>query len=502
MKSISELKDIHKGKTCYIVGTGPSIMKLQAEDFEDGFVIAVNSAIEQVEKLNLPIPVYCQYKDGNYPEEQCTVMTCGQCPKKQPVPKHAAILLHVHHAANCFPLSEPKYYFDNLEYGLQVTDFSQMSAIRNAELMGARALIFYGFDSITRKDCRKYTGEGYPAAYALQAERMKKFDYRLPYIYKEASAPKITEDIDLVYVLGNGSKWNDNEIRFSLRSVQKNLKGVRNIYVVGECPAFLQNVIHVPAKDIFDPSVNADGNMTHKLLQACNLPQLSDNFLFMNDDFIIMQPMVAAEIPWMHKGDMKDRPEAFWKEQFYRHRLRRTFETLRDRMQTTLQYDYHAPMLMNKNDFRLVMQQYDYAEGIGLTFRSIYGNAMQLPAEHLTTQKKTVYKNYTSAELVRLTENCGFLGYNDQGLNRSLIYFLWKNFQEQSNFEKNEIEDRTIEICSWLEGERDYWKGVAMFRKYLHGANVLRMFESGETPGLRRKLEFKFEMIYNELRGN
>ena len=310
------------------------------------------------------------------------------------------------------------------------------------------------------------------------------------------------EAIDLVYVLGTGSKWNDNEIRFSLRSVQKNLMRVRTIYVVGECPKFLQNIIHIKAKDIFDPAINADGNMIHKLLHVCNIPELSDNFLFMNDDFIIMQPVVAAEIPWMHKGDMKDRPEPFWKAQFYRHRLRRTFETLLERGETTLQYDYHAPMLMNKNDFRMVMQQYDYAEGIGLTFRSIYGNVMKLQAEHLCNQKKTIYKNYKYADLVNKMENAQFLGYNDQGLNRSLIYFLWKNFPEQSDFEASEIEDRTVEICSWLEGDRDYKKGVGMFRKYLHGVNMLKLFEQGETPGLKRKLEFKFEMIYNELRGN
>ncbi len=306
--------------------------------------------------------------------------------------------------------------------------------------------------------------------------------------------------IDIVYVLGTGSKWSDNEIRFSLRSVEKYLKGIGNIYIVGAKPDFLQNVIHVPAVDVFDPAINADGNMTHKILLACAIPELSDNFLFMNDDFVVLKPMVAAEIPWLHKGDMKDRPEPYWKEQFYRHRLRRTFETLRDRMQTTLQYDYHAPMLMNKNDFRKVMEQYDYAEGIGLTFRSIYGNAMQLPAEHLTAQKKTIYKNYTYSELVRLTETAQFLGYNDQGLNRAFIYWLWKSFPEKSGFETNNIQDRTIEIATWLEGDRDFTEGVKVFKKYLHGVNLIRMFESGETPTLCKKLEYKLERTMDDLK--
>ncbi len=306
--------------------------------------------------------------------------------------------------------------------------------------------------------------------------------------------------IDLVYVLGTGSKWNNNEIRFSLRSVQKNLKGYRNIYVVGARPAFLQNVIHAPAEDVFDPAVNADGNMTYKLLMACKIPYLSDNFLFMNDDFVFIKPVVAAEIPWMHKGDMKDRPAQFWKEQFYRHRLRRTFETLRDRMQTTLQYDYHAPMLMNKHRFAEVMGQYDYAEGIGLTFRSIYGNTLKLDAEHLTDQKRTVYVKYNYQELLKRLEPATFLGYNDAGLCKSLIYFLIRNFPERSEFEKTDMEDRTVEITLWLDSDRDFTEGVRLFKKYMHGVNIIKMFETGETPSMRKKLEYKLERIHDDLK--
>lgn len=505
MKRINELENIHQGKTCYIVGTGPSAATLTKEDFQDGFVIAVNSAIRLIERLDLDIPVYGQYKDGNYPEEQCSVKTCRTCIKGQSYPTKCTLLLHVHHAANCFEEYEPKYFFDNLDYGLKVIDFSQMSAIRNAELMGACSLVFYGFDSITTGDCSKFSGVGYPTAYAKQAEIMKNFDYRLPYTYATIARnlepePQIDSTIDLVYVLGTGSKWSDNEIRFSLRSVEKYLKGFRNIYVVGECPAFLQNVIHIPATDEFDPAVNADGNMILKILKACALPDLSDDFLFMNDDFVFMKPVVASEIKWMYKGDMKDRPESFWKEQFYRHRLRRTYETLRDLGETTLQYDYHAPMRMNKHSFREVMEHFDFTEGIGLTFRSLYGNVMKLPAERLTDQKRTVYKHYRLGELQEYLNPATFLGYNDMGLSKTLKHFLISIFPDKSSFENTDISDRVIEISKWLNGDRNYTEGVELFARYMHGANLLKMFRAGETPGLRKKLEFKLERVFDEIR--
>jgi hypothetical protein len=64
--------------------------------------------------------------------------------------------------------------------------------------------------------------------------------------------------IDIVYVLGTGSNWSDNEIRFSLRSVFKNLTNIGQIFIVGEKPAGLKGFIHIDHPDEF-PSTNADG---------------------------------------------------------------------------------------------------------------------------------------------------------------------------------------------------------------------------------------------------
>ena len=52
--------------------------------------------------------------------------------------------------------------------------------------------------------------------------------------------------VDLVYVLGKGSRWQDNELRFSLRSVSKNLSNVGQIFIVGQIPDFVKNCVHVP----------------------------------------------------------------------------------------------------------------------------------------------------------------------------------------------------------------------------------------------------------------
>jgi len=95
--------------------------------------------------------------------------------------------------------------------------------------------------------------------------------------------------LDIVYVLGTGSNWSDNETRFSIRSIFKNLTDVGHIFIVGEKPDGLVNFTHIDHPDEF-PSTNADGNIIRKVLRACLDPRVSEKFLFMNDDHIILRP--------------------------------------------------------------------------------------------------------------------------------------------------------------------------------------------------------------------
>lgn len=307
--------------------------------------------------------------------------------------------------------------------------------------------------------------------------------------------------IDVVYVLGTGSRWDNNEIRFSLRSLEKNLKNMGRVFVVGECPNFLQNVIHIPANDEFNPNVNADGNIILKVLTACKDERLSEDFLFINDDHLVLKSMDANEVPPIHKGNMQKFPEEYWRLNYWRGRLKRTMETLVDLNLPCYHFDCHTPILFNKTAFPEVMTNFDFKDGIGLTMKSLYGNLMYAGKGvrvKLKGQKRTVFHNYTLHQLDERLAVCDFMSFNDQGLNRSLKRWLFRNFPQPSTFEKDDISDRIIDIARWFEGDRDYQEGVALFKKYMKGVNLIRLFEEGETPGLRRKLEYKFERLFDE----
>jgi len=177
--------------------------------------------------------------------------------------------------------------------------------------------------------------------------------------------------MDIVYVLGKGSKWENNEIRYSLRSVAKYLKNYGNIYVIGEKPDFLKNVIHIPCEDEFP--CNKEANIALKIKKACETPEITGNFLFMNDDHFFLQEMNAQRIPPYNKGFIKVKID----HRKYCRTIINTLETLAYRQLPVFHYDVHTPIIYNKKLFLEVLDQYDwYNDGRGLMLKSLYCNTL------------------------------------------------------------------------------------------------------------------------------
>lgn len=305
--------------------------------------------------------------------------------------------------------------------------------------------------------------------------------------------------MDVVYVLGTGSGWENNEIRFSLRSIEKNLRNFGKVFIVGELPDFLTGVIHIPAKDIFSPSRNADGNIITKVLAACADDRLSDDFLFINDDHLVIKPIDVADVPPLHHGDMTTFPESYWKLNFWRGRLKRTMEVLKKENLSTLHFDCHTPIIFNKREFPEIIKMFDYQNDIGYTMKSLYGNVMYPDGPFLTSQKRTIFHHYTLDQIERRLTGPTFMSFNDHGLNRSLKWWLIDNFPERSSYEKNDADDRILDLHHWYHNGRDWDLGVSIFNRHYRHVNLKQMFAMGETPVLRKKLEYKLMQTIKEL---
>lgn len=240
--------------------------------------------------------------------------------------------------------------------------------------------------------------------------------------------------MDLVYPLGKGSLWRDLELKYSLRSVEKHLLGFDTIYVIGEKPLFASEQIkHIPFPD---KHANAARNIMEKFAHACTIPELSDDFLYMNDDYFFTAavPVEFYGNKMPYKGTLEDAIQKNPGNDYQRH-LIATFKALTALNLPTLNYDGHCPIVMNKAKLSEIIQKYSWNIPYGYTLRSIYCNDAPHPSKTFQLDVK-INHPYTSAQWAHIYKNlpeCFSIG--DHAITFGLKNFLQATYPTKSRFE-------------------------------------------------------------------
>lgn len=109
--------------------------------------------------------------------------------------------------------------------------------------------------------------------------------------------------MDILYTLGKGSAWQDNELRYSLRSLEKYGRNVGRIYIVGDwCPPFI-NREKLTVIECQQPYKDKFKNILYSIVYACEHSDISDEFLLSSDDHFYMQPTDFDEYPYYIKSE-------------------------------------------------------------------------------------------------------------------------------------------------------------------------------------------------------
>lgn len=170
--------------------------------------------------------------------------------------------------------------------------------------------------------------------------------------------------IDVVYVVGTGSKWNDEELRYSLRCLEKYTRH-RNVYIIGHKPHFVQNVIHVPQKD----TAKKEASIAAKVCTACIQEDISQEFLFMNDDHFIIKDVDIDNYPFYHQDKINVEVQKRLRSP-YRDKIERTRQYLGDAADF---YDIHVPIRYDKTLFPIIMTEAPWNRG-EMVVKSLYAN--------------------------------------------------------------------------------------------------------------------------------
>lgn len=242
---------------------------------------------------------------------------------------------------------------------------------------------------------------------------------------------------DIVYKLGEGSKHNNLELRYSLRSLV-NYPFTGQVYVVGYKPEWIKNVIHIPAQDPY--TYRKDANLIQKLLLVCYQKNLTEYFLNISDDQIFLRPS-DNELRHPFNDDISVASFINIQSNRWQVRLLHTFERLREKSLPTHNYEAHVPCLLNKTLFPQILLRYDWGEGKGMCGNTLYFNTLDIekekPSQSARENAAKIFSPVLEGETVeRICFNKDYLCFNDRSFNKDLILYLDQKFPEKSIYEK------------------------------------------------------------------
>ena len=108
--------------------------------------------------------------------------------------------------------------------------------------------------------------------------------------------------MDILYIVGTGSNWDNNELRYSLRSIEKFGRNVGRVYIAGNKPDFVSDLVtHIPCKD---ETNRKHKNILKKVLAAMQSSDIGKHFLISSDDHFYMREVDFDNYPVYYQASV------------------------------------------------------------------------------------------------------------------------------------------------------------------------------------------------------
>lgn len=244
--------------------------------------------------------------------------------------------------------------------------------------------------------------------------------------------------MDILYVLGKGSKWDNNELRYSLRSLEKFGKNVGNIYVIGSDPGFLSNnVTLVKLEDYYGAKHK---NILNKICEAIEYTNIGDEFLLSSDDHFYVKETDFDNYPIFCKGMLPNLVKKTDKAKGYKESLVATRRLLEKYGYTYYNFSHHG----NVHEFKeavelaeqLIKESYDTYRGVEPTCLLLNVLYKHKPFEFIKRKDMKLKGDIKGVEDIkqRLGDREVFSIYDD-AIDKGVAEYLQELFPNKSKYE-------------------------------------------------------------------
>lgn len=221
----------------------------------------------------------------------------------------------------------------------------------------------------------------------------------------------------------------DEELKFTLRSIDKHINGIGHAWIIGDIPLWRINTSNLTVINFgnrYNGEDFAHRNVANKMMAACADERISENFLMAHDDNFIMAPCDADVWPYYSVSRRWEGKGAYAKTEANTHGFFGSY-----RIEN---FDLHCPHPMNKLDFVSAIKQPDWSVPGGYCIKTIYGVTNKVNSEFYTDLK--IKFDATLQEIEKLvTAGRRFFSCADRPFMYGIKQFLADKFPEKSKYE-------------------------------------------------------------------
>lgn len=237
--------------------------------------------------------------------------------------------------------------------------------------------------------------------------------------------------IDVVIPLAHGSVWQDNELRYCLRSLEKNVQNIGQIFLIGYKPDFLnRNVQHIKSHP---NTSNKAKNIFMNVAEAARSKDLSEQFLFINDDYFFTKPFNGETYPFYWKCHLAKSVSINSLNDYSKH-VTATMQILKQYGLDTKNFDTHYPIRLTKTGILQLESFYTFPPSYGYILKSLYCNTAKVKGVFRLDCK--AYNAKSVAQWHSFIEDKEVFSIADPCINNAFKSFLQELFPSKSSFEK------------------------------------------------------------------
>lgn len=251
--------------------------------------------------------------------------------------------------------------------------------------------------------------------------------------------------MDILYVIGRGSKHDNEELRFSLRSIAKNGKNIGRVFIVGYPPEFV-NIDNVTIIDCGDMYKRKHKNILKCIEVAITKSDIggeSGEFLLSSDDHFYIKPTDFNNYPIYYKGELPKTVNADNKTSFsYRFSLVETRELLEKNGMPSHNFSWHGNTHFNAHFFRchlLALAQSAYNEtecGVEPTCLMLNAMYKDKPFEFVRREDNKTAEVHSRAELLDMIKDRECISVYDIGYEHGVRRYLKELFPDKCKYER------------------------------------------------------------------